>query len=774
MTKNKLTVTACVLLMLLFAGTEILGKASSLLIKGTIKGKVINSETGEPVVGATVMLEHTSIGAITNNEGEYIITNAPVGKQDITASMIGFGITKTNVEVFKDEVSESDFKLEESAFELGAITVTGTATPHVFEDNPVKTEVISRKTIEQKQAVNLAEALSFQTGVIVENDCNNCNFTQVRINGLDGKYSSVLIDGLPMMSTLAGVYGLEQMPEEMIQQIEIVKGGGSALYGGNAVAGIINLVTGRPMQNKTSIKYLGNFLGDSPDNHLAGIAELVSDEGNSGAYIFGSMRNRKAYDYNGDGYSELGSIKNESIGLNWFMKPIASGELKIGLHHIHEERRGGSITSLPVHEAEIAEWVEHWRTGGAFSWTHNISEVFDYRAFYSFALVSRDSYYGGLAGDSDEERLEALNFYGKSDNPLHLAGARVNANFGSQLVTAGIEYSSENLDDRTAYNNIYHINETYNNFGFFLQDNLHFLEDERLEFVVGARLDKHSELDDPIISPRVNAKFELFDGLNLRASFSTGFKAPQIFDEDLHIGALEGDQRVVVNSDGLKKESSRSVSGGIDYLGKLGNFPFLFALTGFSTSIDDAFMLEYISKEGNTELWERVNGSGARVSGIEFSLGIQPIRNLELRGGMIYKKSEYDEKHEDFDTKNFFRTPDVSGNLRISYNPSHHLNLFTLVKYLGSADVPHEVPDPEGGDDPIMILEESDSYFVIDAGVMVDVHIMGDVEWKISFGVKNLLDAYQDDLDVGADRDPGYLYGPSQPRTLYVGFKTEF
>lgn len=741
-------------------------------LTGRISGTVIENETGDPLIGATVMIDHTSIGAKTNQNGEFVINNAPVGSQTVVASMMGYQIEKMIVNINEDATSSQSFKLKPAAFETGAITVTGTSTPHVFEDTPVKTELISKKMIEQKQAVNLAEALAFQTGVMVENGCGNCNFTQVRINGLDGKYSAVLIDGLPMMSVLAGVYGLEQMPEEMIQQIEIVKGGGSALYGGNAVAGIVNLITKKPMQNRTSLKYLGSFMGDIPDNHFAGVSEIISKDGHSGAYIFGSMRNRNMYDHNGDGFSELGYIKNESIGLNLFFVPFEKSELQLKIHHIHEDRRGGSITKELVHNSAVAEWTEHWRTGGAISWIHKVNSDIDYRADYSFALVHRDSYYGGLSGDTEEERLEALQFYGNSLNPLHLIKSQANLNTGKHLFTLGLEYLNEQLTDKTAANQLYHIDETYENTGFFVQDDIHLLN-KKLQFVGGVRMDKHSEVKDIIISPRFNAKYEFAEGFNLRASFSTGFKAPQIFDEDLHVGALSGDQRIVMNSEDLKNESSVSFSGGIDYLGELGDLPFLFALNGFSTSIDDAFKEKFISKQNNVELWKRVNGSGAMVNGIEFSLGIKPVSSLELRGGILYKKSEFDERHEDFNTKKFFRTPDISANFRINYNPSHDLNIFALFKYLGKADIPHEVPDPEGGEGLVMLLVTSDSYLVLDMGFSYDIHIMEDVCWKLSFGVKNALNSYQNDLDVGVDRDPGYVYGPSQPRTLYIGFKTE-
>ena len=186
--------------------------------RGVVKGTVIDADSREPLAGYRVMVEHTTVGAITNRKGEYIIHKAPVGTQVIMATGVAYKPERQTIEVKANETHEVNFELEETILEMGAIVVTGSSTPHVYEDQPVRTEVIPRKLIEQKEAINLADALDGHTGVQVENDCNNCNFTQVRIIGMDGKYTELLIDGDPVMSTLAGVYGLEHFPEEMVDQ----------------------------------------------------------------------------------------------------------------------------------------------------------------------------------------------------------------------------------------------------------------------------------------------------------------------------------------------------------------------------------------------------------------------------------------------------------------------------------------------------------------------------------------------------------------------------
>jgi len=747
---------------------------TSSYLKGEIKGKVIDASTKKALVGVNVFIEHTTVGAATNMDGEYYIPKAPVGdKIHLVASIIGYKMIHKIIGVKEDETVIINFELEPTILEMGAIVVTGTGTPHIVEDMPVRTEVIPRRLIEQKQAINLAEALSFQTGIRVENNCQNCNFSQVRILGMDGKYSQILIDGDPVVSSLAGVYGLEHFPEEMVDQIEIVKGGGSSLYGGGAVAGVINMITRRPLLNQVRIKYLHNSTDGKMDQHLGAVAETVNEKGTSGAYVFGSFRKRNPYDHNNDGFSELGELRNESVGFKWYYKPIQSGELLTSFHRIHEERRGGNKFDKPPHEAEIAEWLEHWRSGGTVRWNQRPSVFFDYRFYYSVSIENRKSYYGGLGGDTPQDQLDALAFYGKTENPLHLGGMQANYQYRGHLLTAGLQYSHDKLKDETSAETAYHIDEVYTNTGIFFQDNLHFGSEKQLEFVVGARMDKHSELKDWVFSPRINGKFNIGSGFTLRAGFTTGFKPPQTYDEDLHLCGIEGDQRIIRNAADLKEETSNFFSGGIEFQGYVNNIAMMASFTAFQTTLKDAFTEKFLSKQGVIERWERVNSDGAEVKGIEFDLGIRPVPSLEIRSGFTYKKNEYDSPLEDFNTKNFLRTPDLYGNLRLSFNPGSNLNCYVSADYTGKADVPHEIAIA-GQEDPELVLEKSENFLQIDLGLSYSLPLDGGVDTKINFGVKNVTNSYQADLDKGPDRDPAYVYGPIRPRTIYFGLETAF
>jgi outer membrane receptor for ferrienterochelin and colicins len=759
----------CFILSLLFSVTI----ANAMPGRGMVNGKVIDKKTKEPLPGVNVIIEHTTVGASTDKNGEYMIKNVPTGKLSLYASMIGYIRGHEVIHMQPDETQTVNFELEPTILEMGAVVVTGTSTPHLVEDMPVRTEVIPRRMIEQKHACNLAEALSFHTGVRVENNCQNCNFSQVRMLGLDGKYSQILIDGDPIVSSLASVYGLEHFPEEMVDQIEIVKGGGSSLYGGGAVAGVINMITRRPMINQVRIKYQNNSTDGKIDQHLGAVAETVYKKGTSGAYVFGSFRKRNPYDHNNDGFSELGEIRNESMGFKWYYQPFSNSELLASFHQIHEERRGGNKFDLPVHEAEIAEWIEHWRSGGTIRWSHRPGPLFDYRFFYSFSNENRKSYYGGLGGNTPQDQLDALAFYGKTDNPLHIAGFQSNYRMQNHLLTTGLQYSHDSLKDETAAETAYHLDELFTNTGLFVQDNLHIGEEEQLEFVAGIRFDRHSELSNWIMSPRINGKFNVGNGIILRAAYTTGFKPPQTFDEDLHLCGIEGDQRIIRNSVGLREERSYSMSGSVEYLGYLNEIPTMLSITAFYTKLKDSFTEQYVSKQGIIELWERINSDGAEVRGIEADLGIRPVNGFEIRGGLTYKQSKYDKPNEDFGSRNFFRTPDLSGNIRLFLTAITPVHIYLHGTYIGKMDVPHEVVVKEQ-EDLLLILKQSNPFFQMDLGINYKLPLNSGLNTKLNIGLKNILNAYQDDLDQGPNRDPAYVYGPARPRTFYFGIETAF
>lgn len=733
-----------------------------------VTGKVTDKQTSETLSGANVIITGTLLGAASDSKGEFSISGIQEGEITVTASMIGYKPVSLKV-VVSEKLAPLVFDLAPALMEMGAIVVTGTNSFHLYENVPVKTELITKSHIQQQGAYNLAQSLGLLTGVMVENDCNNCNFTQVRILGFDGKYSQILIDGDPVVSALGGVYGLEHYPEEMVEQIEVVKGGGSALYGAGAVAGTINMMTKRPAFNRSRIGYSGSSFGGAFDQQAGAVAELVTETGDAGLFIFGSTRNRSAYDRNNDGFTEIGKLSNETIGVNGHFSFFHGGDLQASFHRISEDRRGGSTLDLPVHESRIAEWTNHSKFGGKVKWMHNMSSSFRYSLNYAFSILKRDSYYGGLADNSPESKLTALSFYGFSENPLHTGGLQIQYITGPHTLSAGLQYDNDRILDKSVAATAYYLDERFSNLGMYIQDEITFGGAKQFNLVAGFRVDRHSTLENWIISPRVNFMYEVTKSLKVRAGYTSGFKAPQIFDEDLHICGLEGTQRVIRNIPGLKEERSTSLTGGFEFLDFIGDIPLLFGITAFHTNLYNAYADQYISTTGNIEFWQRINSEGAIAKGIEFDLGIKPVKGLEFRSGFTVKSNQYKEIVSDFNTREFLRTPDNFGYIRLGYEVTEGLDVFTSLRYTGSMSVPHEIV-VEGQAEPLLDLKKSSEFLEFDLIVSKKIVLFSNVKSTLSVGIKNLTDAYQNDLDYGDTRDPGYVYGPSQPRTWFLNF----
>ncbi|MBN1480709.1 TonB-dependent receptor [candidate division KSB1 bacterium] len=722
---------------------------------GIIFGKVTADSTHEELPGVNMTIHGTNLGAATGPDGNYMIRGVPVGSYMLRATMMGYEISEQPIVVRAGAEISADFCLTESVIEMNEIVVTGTGMPTLYQDSPVKTAVVRRDMIEKQKANNLAEAIDFQTGVRVESNCQNCNFAQVRLLGLEGHHSQILIDSNPVISSLAGVYGLEQLPSEMIERVEIVKGGGSSLYGGQALAGVVNLITRRPSHNDFSLDYSNGSIADTYDHRIGGTISRVNNAGTSKGILFGNIRHRDPYDHNGDGFSEIGQIKQEAAGANWYFIHTDRGELSVQLLYIHEDRRGGNKFDLAPHQADIAEWTETHRYGGSMAWNQRITPLLDFKAFASFALTNRNSYYGA---EKDE------NAYGKTENPLSVSGIRMNYLAGRHSIITGVEFKQDGINDEAiAYDRI--INETYNNLGLILQDTYTIDKNETTELVYGARIDKHSAINSMIVSPRVAMKSELSRSVVFRGGYSSGFKAPQVFDEDLHITQVAGKGHIIRNSKDLQEEHGHTFYGGLEYQGIIDIAGLKIGVNGFYTKIKDTFLLTEMDDPATDETeFYRINGSGMQVQGVEAELGLR-FGNAELLTGITIQSSLLDEPEPDFGSKKIFRTPDAYGSLRLSWDVTERLNLMFTTKYTGSMVVPHYAGYIQEDR-----LEQTKEFLTFDVIASYKIPLSRNFFGTLAAGVYNITDDYQNDFDLGINRDAGYVYGPLVPRRMLLGF----
>lgn len=734
-------------------------------------GHVTDKTTGEHMAYINVRLEGTTIGVMTDATGHYFIKNIPQGTYTVVATSLGYASFEREVTLYPGESQELNFSILPEHFSLDEVVVTSNRNVTTRRMAPSLVKVLDVSTLSKVNAACIAEGLNFQPGVRVEDNCQNCGFQQVRINGLDGHYSQILIDSRPIFSALSGVYGLEQIPANMIERVEVVRGGGSALFGSSAVGGTVNIITREPLHNSASASHTStNFSGSNAwDNNTMLNASLVTDNGKAGVYIYGQHRQRDAYDHDGDGFTELPMLRGITIGTRAYYKTSLYSKLTFEYHGINEKRRGGDNLHLPPHEAMIAEQTEHSINGGGINFDYFTP---DYKnklnVFVSLQNTNRDSYYG--AGQD-------LSAYGFTHDLTTVAGAQYMHSFDKFLfmpaeMTAGIEYNYDALSDDAPGYDRYIDQKVHIGSAYFQNE----WKNERWGFLIGARLDKHNLVKNLIFSPRVNLRYNPTKDINIRLSYSEGFRAPQAFDEDLHIMAVGGEVSLIVLDPNLKEEKSRSVSASVDIYENIGSVPTNFLLEGFFTDLSDAFVMEHIGSDatGNAII-QRRNGGGGQVFGVNFEGRAAVSSWLEAQLGLTWQRSLYKTPEvwsEDPDVEaahEMFRTPDWYGFLTCTFKPTHHLAIDLSGTYTGEMWVQHLAGYIEKDR-----LERTPDFFNANIKVAYDFDLSSELCLQLHAGVQNIFNAYQKDFDKGPNRDSGYIYGPSTPRSYFFGVKFDF
>ena len=645
-------------------------------------------------------------------------------------------------------------------------------------DAPVVVSVIGAKLFETVNSPDLAKSLNYQSGLRVENNCQNCGFPQVRINGLEGPYSQILINSRPVVSALSGVYGLEQIPVNMIDRIEVVRGGGSALFGANAVGGTINIITKDPKDNSFQVSNTLSLMGSNTwEENMGANASIVDPDNKYGLALYQSYRNRQPYDRDDDGFSEIGKISAHTFGLRGYYRPTQMSRLGIEYHTTKEFRRGGNKFDLEPHLSDITEQTRHIINSGGVNYDLFWKEYAHKLSIYSSVQhVDRNSYYGA------QQNPDA---YGKTKDLTYVGGATYNGKlkqlvFAPATLTAGLEYQYNSLHDiMTGYDR--DLRQDVKIASGFVQSEWKI---SQVTLLAGLRLDSHNLIDNPILSPRVNVMWKPNDNIQARLTWSTGFRAPQAYDEDLHVTAVGGEGVLIQLADGLKPERSNSFSGSLDWSIQAGHFQINLLAEAFYTSLSNVFYLQNIGYDAqDNSIQERRNGSGANVYGVNFDAKAAHGTNFYVQAGLTLQRSRYKELttwSEDPDVeavRDMPRTPNVYGYFTMSVQPVKALDLSLSGVYTGKMHVPHFAPVdavPEGYEHTYINKDEmvhTPDFIDLSAKVAYTFGMGGRIKLQLNAGVQNILDVFQKDLDKGTYRDSGYFYGPTQPRTVYIGAK---
>lgn len=732
-----------------------------------IAGHVIVKGTEESIPFATVMILGTNRGAVSNEEGQFEFRKLAAGKYTLRVQVMGYKTQEKTITVSAEATSVVHFQMEEESFMTDEVVVSANRNEVSRKAAPVVVNVMSAKLFETVNSTDLAKSLNFQSGLRVENNCQNCGFPQVRINGLEGPYSQILINSRPIISALSGVYGLEQIPVNMIERVEVVRGGGSALFGANAVGGTINIITKDPINNSFQVaSTMSNMNGKSWEQYMGGNVSLVAKDNSYGIALYETYRNRNPYDADGDGFSELGKLNMNTFGMRAYYRPNYFSRINVEYHTTNEFRRGGNKFNLQPHESDITEQTKHIINSGGLSYDRYWGEKHKMSVYGSIQHTDRNSYYGAQ---------QDMNAYGKTNDLTWVVGGMYVGNmdrclFAPATFTGGVEYQNNSLHDvMTGYHR--DMQQDVRIAGGFVQNEWRL---NRWTMLVGARLDKHNLIDHPIFSPRVNFLYKPSDNLQARLTYSTGFRAPQAYDEDLHVTAVGGEGVQIRLAEGLREERSNSFSGSVDWSFPMGHWQSNILLEGFYTDLHHVFVLEDIGLDENGDkIKERRNGSGAKVYGVNLDAKVAHGREAQLQLGFTVQRSRYNraeiwtsEGEEEQTTKRMPRTPDYYGYFTFTSAPLKSFDFSLSGTYTGKMIVPHMAGYIEKSR-----MEHTPQFVDLNLKLNYTFVLKDHIKMQVNGGIQNIFNSFQKDLDKGEFRDAGYFYGPTQPRTYFVGIK---
>ena len=728
---------------------------SAFMIGQTISGKITTAD-GEEIPYANVYLKKTKIGTSSNQNGFYELNNIPKEKYTLIISSIGFKTKAIKITIASDKKRTKNITLLEDD-SLDEIVISGTLRPVTKANSPVPIEVYSETFFRKNPTPSIFESLQNVNGVRPQLNCSVCNTGDIHINGLEGPYTFVLIDGMPIVSGLSTVYGLTGIPQALIERVEIMKGPASTLYGSEAVGGIINVITKKPAN--APLLTTDTFASSWGELNLdVGLRYEISEkiQGLLGVNYF-NFQNR--IDNNNDNFTDMTLQNRISIFNKINIKRKSNKVFTIAGRYVYEDRWGGEMDwekefrgGNQIYGESI--YTNRWETFGTYELptTENISFQFSANGHY------QDSFYGETSYDAEQLIGFGQLVYNKQVGEKHdlLLGAAYRYTFYDDNTFAtlnknGIENSPS----------IIHLP------GVFVQDEISLTDRKKL--LLGVRWDNNS-LHGNIFSPRVNYKWNSKNKSNIvRLSAGNGFRVVNVFTED-H-AALTGARTVAFDGE-LEPETSWNAN--VNYVKKINTENSFITLdaSAFYTYFDNRILPDY---ETDPNKITYANLDGFSVSqGISLNADILFTNGLAINAGATLMEVSIT---EDNVKKQQLLTESFSGVWSISYRFD---NNFTI-DYTGNLYGPMRLPLLGEND----LRAEYSPWFSIQN---IQLSKKFSNRWEVYGGVKNLLNftpatnsingaanpfdnGINTELNPEKAFDPSYVYASNQGIRAFTGIR---
>ena len=720
----------------------------------SISGKITSK--GEALPFANVYLANTKLGTASNEEGFFELKNIPNGDYTLISSSVGFNLKSLKIILTGNQKLVKNFNLNEN-YSLEEIVVSGTLRPISKSNSPVSVEVYSTTFFKKNPTPSIFESLQNVNGVRPQLNCNVCNTGDIHINGLEGPYTFVLIDGMPIVSGLSTVYGLTGIPQALIERVEVVKGPASTLYGSEAVGGIINIIT-----KKTS-----NAPALATDVFTSSWGEVNTDIGMryetsnkvQGLLGINYFNYQNRIDNNDDNFTDLTLQNRISIFNKITIERKSNKVFTIAGRYVYEDRWGGELDWEKNYRGSNIKYGEsiytnRWETFGTYELP--TSENINFQ--FSANGHSQDSFYGTDAYDAEQLTGFGQFTYNKQIREKHdlLIGMAYRYSYYDDNTFATL---NENGDANKAA--ITHLP------GIFVQDEIALNTQNNL--LLGARVDFNS-IHGRIFSPRVNYKWNSIDKSDIvRVSIGNGFRVANVFTED-H-AALTGAREVEFDGE-LQPETSWNIN--LNYVKKflLKNSFITLDASAFYTYFDNRILPDY-ETDSNKIIYANLEGYSIS-KGLSLNTDMNFTNGLSINFGatlMDVSITENKTKTRQLLTESF------SGVWSISYKTNTN---FTI-DYTGNIYGPMRLP-LLGENDP---RAEFSPWFSVQ-----NIQLTKKIgpSWEVYGGIKNLLNyttpsnsinSSNNPFDEGIDTDknpelafdPSYVYASNQGIRTFVGLR---
>ena len=736
----------------------------------TLSGKVTSNNRSLEFVN--VVIKGTEMGAITDLSGEYRITNIKPGTYMLIASSIGYKKEYKTIVLKSGEVLSINFELTEENSELNEVVITGTMKEVSKLESPVPVEVYAAKFFKSNPVPAIFDALQNVNGVRPQLNCNVCNTGDIHINGLEGPYTMVLIDGMPIVSGLSSVYGLSGIPQSLVERVEIVKGPASTLYGSEAVGGLINIITKQPINAPLlSVDIFGTTWGEVNTDIAAKFNITKKAQSLLGVNYYNYQN---PIDNNNDNFTDVTLQNRISIFNKWNFSRKDNRLFSLVGRYVYEDRWGGEMN-----------WNSQYRGG---------NEVYGESIY-----TSRWEFFGNYQLPFKDRLMLQFSFNGHDQNSVYgdtpyIADQKIafgqltwNKELGKHDLLSGVTYRYTYYDDDTpATANFDDPNEnqaSHTNLpGLFVQDEISLNENNKL--LLGMRYDYNS-IHGGILTPRINYKWNSVDKNNiLRFSLGNGYRVANVFTED-H-AALTGAREVEFMSN-LKPE--KSWNGNINFVKKIytTNGTFIgFDATAFYTYFNNKIIADY-DTDPNKIIYDNLDGH-AISQGISLNVDLALANGLKILLGAtamdVYSK-ENGEKIEQLFTENF------TGVWNLGYTFG---KLGLKIDYTGNLYGPMRLPllsdtDPRKEYSPYWSIQNIQLTKSFNNGLELYGGVKNILNWTPNKGNPFIIARADDPFDknvqfdadgqamvtpdnpYGLTFDPSYVYGPNQGIRGFLGVR---